>query len=123
MVAATHPAAEGEAFNCAVDPPPTAKEYVHAYGKLTGNDSWIGLPMPIVRTLSWLAVPFAKKRTYARQLPQNLAFVDSYVTYPVAKAKRLLGWEPAVDVDEGIRRSIPWLRENGYMDDEEAAGE
>jgi NAD dependent epimerase/dehydratase len=25
------------------------------------------------------------------------------------KAKRLLGWEPAVDLDEGLRRTIEWL--------------
>lgn len=114
--AASHPRAVNEAFNCAIDPPPTAKEYVHAYGELTGNKSWLGLPMWLVRPLSWLVVPFAKRYTYARELPHNLAFVNAYVTYPMDKAKRLLGWEPKVDVAEGVRRSIPWLRAQGLYD-------
>lgn len=116
MHAALHPNAVNEVFNCAIDPPPTAKEYVHAYGELTDNRSWVGLPMPVVKAASWLVVPFAKKHTYARHLPQNLDFVDSYVTYPMEKAKRLLDWEPQVDVTEGVRRSIPWLRERGLYD-------
>lgn len=29
----------------------------------------------------------------------------------IAKARRLLGWEPRVDLDEGLRRTITWFRE------------
>ncbi|MCX7016264.1 MAG: GDP-mannose 4,6-dehydratase, partial [Candidatus Sumerlaeota bacterium] len=29
----------------------------------------------------------------------------------IRKAKRLLGWEPRVDVDEGVGRLVEWLRE------------
>ena len=45
VVAATHPRAVGEAFNCAIDPPPTHREYLHAYGRLVGNTSYLGFPM------------------------------------------------------------------------------
>jgi nucleoside-diphosphate-sugar epimerase len=116
VVAATHPAAEGEAFNCAIDPPPTMKEYLHAYGKLVGNTSWLGIPMSVVRTASWVVVPFAKQHTYARQLPQNLRQVGRYAIYSGDKARRLLGWEPAYDVERGVRASIPWLRAEGVLD-------
>lgn len=30
----------------------------------------------------------------------------------IAKAKRLLGWEPQVTLDEGLRRSVEWYRAN-----------
>lgn len=116
VVAATHPAAEGEAFNCAIDPPPTLKEYLHAYGSLVGNTSWLGIPLPIVRAASWVVVPFAKSGTYARQLPQNLGQVGRYAVYSGAKARDLLGWEPAYDVERGVRASIPWLRAEGVLD-------
>ena len=29
-----------------------------------------------------------------------------------AKAKRLLGWEPAVALDEGLRRTVRWVEEH-----------
>jgi nucleoside-diphosphate-sugar epimerase len=31
------------------------------------------------------------------------------------KAKDLLGWKPAVPLDEGLRRSEAWLREVGIL--------
>ena len=36
-------------------------------------------------------------------------------TYSNAKARHLLGWEPAVDLDEGMRRTEAWLREAGLL--------
>ena len=37
---------------------------------------------------------------------------DPQVRQPdISKARRVLGWEPQVDVEEGLRRTIPWFRE------------
>ncbi|HEU5012913.1 MAG TPA: UDP-glucuronic acid decarboxylase family protein [Roseiflexaceae bacterium] len=36
---------------------------------------------------------------------------DPQVRQPdITKARRVLGWEPRVDVEEGLRRTIPWFR-------------
>jgi len=35
--------------------------------------------------------------------------------YSTRKARALLGYEPVVDLDEGMRRSERWLRENGLL--------
>ena len=37
---------------------------------------------------------------------------DPQVRQPdISKAQRILGWQPSVPVDEGLRRTIPWFRE------------
>lgn len=37
---------------------------------------------------------------------------DPQVRQPdITKAQRVLGWEPRIDVEEGLRRTIPWFRE------------
>ena len=35
---------------------------------------------------------------------------------PTDKAERLLGYRPAVDMAEGIERSVQWLRHSGFLD-------
>src|SRR5262245_17610136 len=45
-----------------------------------------------------------------RPLPTD----DPKVRQPdIAKARQLLGWEPAVEVEEGLRRTIEWYRGGG----------
>jgi nucleoside-diphosphate-sugar epimerase len=39
----------------------------------------------------------------------------SHNSFSNAKARRLLSWEPAVDFDEGMRRTEAWLRDHGYL--------
>jgi nucleoside-diphosphate-sugar epimerase len=36
-------------------------------------------------------------------------------TYSIEKARKLLGYEPAVDLDEGMRRTELWLRAEGLL--------
>ena len=42
-----------------------------------------------------------------RPLPED----DPKVRQPdITRARRLLGWEPRVDTDEGLRRTLEWFR-------------
>ena len=43
---------------------------------------------------------------------QPLPVDDPKIRQPdIGRARALLGWEPRVDVDEGLRRTIEWFRQ------------
>jgi hypothetical protein len=115
LTVATHPAAVGEVFNCAIDPSPTVKEYLHAYGRLVGNESWFGIPTALIATVGAIIVPFQKKETYGRHLPRNMRMIDRTINYKMGKARKLLGWSPKHDVAAGVAATVPWLREQGIL--------
>jgi dTDP-glucose 4,6-dehydratase len=50
----------------------------------------------------------SKSRIVFRELPQD----DPKVRQPdISKAKRLLGWEPRIDLEQGLRRTLDYFRE------------
>ena len=111
----THPGAVGQVFNCAIDPSPTVREYLHAYGRLVGNETWLGIPTALVATLGSVIVPFSKKETYGRHLPRNMRMIDRTIDYKMGKAGSLLGWAPRHDVSSGVAATVPWLRQQGIL--------
>jgi nucleoside-diphosphate-sugar epimerase len=115
VTVATHPRAIGEVFNCAVDPSPTVREYLHAYGRLVGNETWFGIPTALIATLGAVIVPISKKDTYGRHLPKNMRMIDKTINYKMDKARTLLGWKPRHDVAAGVAATVPWLREQGIL--------
>jgi nucleoside-diphosphate-sugar epimerase len=46
--------------------------------------------------------------------PESARYFLRAGTYSNAKARRVLGWEPRVGLEEGLQRTIEWLREQGF---------
>jgi 2-alkyl-3-oxoalkanoate reductase len=42
----------------------------------------------------------------------RLKFMSTHLTYRIDKARRLLGYEPKVDTEAGLRRTLAWFREH-----------
>lgn len=47
--------------------------------------------------------------------PRRVAFFTKHREFTVEKARRILGYEPRVDVEEGIRRTAEWYAEEGLI--------
>lgn len=47
--------------------------------------------------------------------PQALALLTKPGTFSIEKAKRVLGYEPKIDLAEGMRRTEAWLRQTGRL--------
>ena len=50
--------------------------------------------------------------------PSSNEFDDLYnrtAIYDCSKARRVLGWQPAVNLDHGLRLSVDWLKYAGVL--------
>lgn len=53
--------------------------------------------------------------TVTELCPASVYMIAKPGGYSIEKARRLLGYEPHVSFAEGMRRTIEWLRQNGYL--------
>jgi nucleoside-diphosphate-sugar epimerase len=47
--------------------------------------------------------------------PRSVDYMLRRGTYSIAKAERMLGWRPQVALDEGLDRTVAWLRAEGHL--------
>jgi len=116
VLALTHASALGQAFNVCDDKAVTYREFYLAYARLLGRTS-----LPSVPAWSARFARLAPARLLRRVLgkpavgPWTLHFRLNPSQFGVAKARRVLGYAPAIDFDEGMRRTEVWLRSMGYL--------
>jgi nucleoside-diphosphate-sugar epimerase len=114
---ASSDAAVGQAFNFSDGAPVTWSQFFGAYAQMLGASKLPSLPYP----LAWLVAiafearekltgkPASLNRRVLRSLTSNNSFSNQ-------KAQAVLGWQPRVDLSEGMRRTAAWLRQHGYLD-------
>lgn len=115
LLCATHPAAEGQAFNGTYTPHPTIKRVLLAFAVLSGHHNYVGIPVAPVRVIVRLLSAIAPKSSQLKMGPAILETILVPKRYSMEKAKHLLGWQPKVDVEEGVQKSLPWMREVGIL--------
>jgi nucleoside-diphosphate-sugar epimerase len=111
-LAATTRSAVGEVVHLAGARGVPTAEFFTRYARMLGRRLPV-LPTPLVRAA---ATPLGLMGERAPLSRRTLEYVTHPGTYSVAKADRLLGWRPDVDLDEGMRRTEVWLREQGLLD-------
>jgi dihydroflavonol-4-reductase len=60
----------------------------------------------------WLCKPFGISPPLHRR---RLTFFKHNRAFSIEKAKRLLGYQPQMELDEGFRRTVAWYREQGLL--------
>jgi dTDP-glucose 4,6-dehydratase len=84
--------------------------------KLMGSD--LNEPVNLGNPAEMSVLDFAKKIKEITGCKSNIIFKDLPVNDPkvrrpdITKAREKLGWEPQVDLKEGLERTIKWFREN-----------
>jgi nucleoside-diphosphate-sugar epimerase len=115
LVLAKKPAADKRAFNSVYQPHPTAREYLNKYMTLVDNKTWFTIPVWLMQIIA----PLADAVFYLSGNPQDIQDMVRLLinknSYTMDNAKYLLDWQPAISIDEGIERTIPYLKEKGLL--------
>jgi nucleoside-diphosphate-sugar epimerase len=110
------PEGAGQAFTAWDGHAVTAAEFFGHYARMLGKDAVPTAPEAVTRAAG-LAMELAARVTGrpATVTRDSMVFISRKAAYPNARARELLGWEPRVSLDEGMRRSEEWLRAEGLL--------
>jgi nucleoside-diphosphate-sugar epimerase len=92
------------------------REFARHYARMLGKDDPPTGPMPVLRAAA-AALELAARVT--GKPPLTSQFALDYITrthaYSTTRAREELGWEPAVSLEEGMRRTEDWFRAEGLL--------
>lgn len=117
MLCGTVPQALGEVFIIAGPEAPTLNQLTAEAARAMGvPPPRIKIPVAPIYAAGWLCetmcVPLRINPPLHRR---RVGFFTHHREFDVGKAKRLLGYQPAVSVAEGVRRTAEWYSEQGLI--------
>jgi nucleoside-diphosphate-sugar epimerase len=115
-LAAAEPAAAGQVITITDGRAVQTQEFFGYYARLLGKRRAPTAPTPVVKALAGTIALAGRVRGVEVEVnPRAVAYVARRGTYSIAKARRLLGYEPRVSLEEGMARTERWLREEGLV--------
>ena len=86
------------------------------YSRMLGVDPPRTVPYPVARAAARAMDAIARVRGARSEItPAAIDYTMRRGTYSIARARAELGYEPQVDLDEGMRRTEHWLRQEGML--------
>jgi nucleoside-diphosphate-sugar epimerase len=115
-LATAAPDAVGEIFTIADGYAIDIGDFFGHYSRMLGKSSPRTLPTPVARSIA--AAGGRIEKALGRDTEMSGASIDYLAKrggYSIEKARRVLGYEPKVGLDEGMRRCEEWLRSEGLL--------
>ena len=116
LLAATKPEGSGQVFTISDGVGVSCKEFFGNYYRMLGKPGPRCLPSAAAVGLSALpeavGIVSGNRTEISRE---SIRYFTRTGTYSIDKARALLGYEPAVDLAEGMRRTETWLRDQGLV--------
>ena len=114
VLAARSAEAEGQVFTLSDGVGVPCREFFAPYAELVGR-KLMTVPTPLAIGLSAVIQQLARLTEGDNDInPASVRYMLRQGTYSNAKARRVLRWEPRVGVQEGMGRTVAWLREQGF---------
>jgi nucleoside-diphosphate-sugar epimerase len=109
-------AAIGEAINLTDGDPVPWRDFFGTYGRMLNIDSFPSAPYVV----AWLIGLYNELKAGLKGQKASLnrgavKALRSDSSFSNEKARTLLGWEPKVDLNEGMKLTEAWLRAEGYL--------
>jgi nucleoside-diphosphate-sugar epimerase len=114
--AGTMPEAIGRIFTVTGADPVTIGDFFAYYARMLGKERPRSVPYRVARSGARVLDAAARLRGGRSEL--TAAAIDYTMrrgTYSIERARQVLGYEPAVDLDEGMKRTEAWLRSAGML--------
>lgn len=117
ITAATHPAAAGQVLTLTGPSTVSTADYFgHLHRMLGRSGNARTVPTPVAVGFAALVSTIARVRGRQTEVnPTTVRYLARTGGYSSAKAQRLIGYAPRVDLDEGMRRTEAWLRAEGLL--------
>ena len=112
MLAAGHPEAAGHVFTLAGGATVETRDFFGRYARMLGKSGVPAAPTPVVLAM---AATLGRVTGGGEVTPAAVRYIARRGGYSIEKARTMLGYEPEVDLDEGMRRSEEWLRGEGLL--------
>lgn len=116
LLAADSEKASGQVFTLSDGIGVTCREFFGNYSRMLGKPPPRSVPTAVAMALAALpeaAAWIGGTETELRR--SSVLYMARPGTYSIEKARRVLGYAPAVDLEEGMRRTETWLRERGLL--------
>ncbi len=114
---ALNPQARGEVFLLAGARHTTLNELVGAIARAVGSKGPLfSVPIWPVKLASYVCEGLLRPLGIEPPLyPRRVEFFSKHRAADISKARRVLGYAPRVDLDEGARRAAQWYAEQGWL--------
>lgn len=114
--AAEVPDAAGQVFTLSGGVGVTCSEFFGHYYRMLGKRGPVVVPTRVAIGLAHgFETVSGLLRTSTEANPTSVRYLCRTGTYSIDKARRILGYDPKVDLDEGMRRVQGWLTEQGMV--------
>jgi len=108
--------AVGLALNIVDDGPVLWRDFFAAYGRMVGVEKFPSVPYPVA--YAYALFKEAQSRITGKRSSINREVVKtfrSHNSFSNARARSVLGWEPAINFEQGMKRTEAWLRAEGLL--------
>ena len=116
LLAATRPEGAGETFTLTGGIGVTCREFFGHYYRMLGRRGPVVLPTAVAVSIAASidrATRIARVRTEINA--ESMRYFTRSGTYSIEKARGVLGYDPQVDLAEGMRRTEEWLAAEGLL--------